>query len=124
MCACGQGAHAEGTCTLSLNNSAHAEGSRTQALAAFSHAEGSGTVAEGVGSHAEGEYTHTIGRASHASGIGTIAYDEACTVVGKYNDENSGSDERPLFVVGCGTREKPKNALWVDAEKIESRVTI
>lgn len=94
----GIGSHAEGDETQALGDSSHAEGDTTIAYNLASHAEGSSTNAEGGASHAEGVDTIASGFASHAGGCGTRTGADYQTVIGQYNEADSGA----AFVVGNG----------------------
>lgn len=116
--------HAEGRGTTASDWYAHAEGHDTTASGEASHAEGASTTASNTGAHSEGISTTASGHSSHAGGVNSIAsgttsfaqglnvtagYDYQ-TVVGKYNNNISGT----LFEIGNGTASNAKsNALEV-----------
>lgn len=94
---------------------AFAEGVSTKASGDFSHAEGSETLASGnFGAHAEGDTTVASGRASHAQNTGTIAAKNNQTAIGKYNIEDTETDEskQKAFIIGNG-------AFNLDTEEID-----
>ena len=121
--ASGAASHAEGIATVASGYESHAEGRNTTASGEVSHAEGIYETASRFASHAEGGGTTASGRYAHAEGNGTIAngeyshaqnlfniagYDNQ-TVIGKYNDNQSGN----AFEIGNGTYENRSNAAAV-----------
>lgn len=108
----GEGAHAEGSGSITQATAAHAEGSGTKAQAPAAHAEGVSTIAgtlndqyggqhaEGSGSKAYGGYSHAEGQntetnaqalASHVEGGKTYANNEYEHAEGSYNKSNKGA---------------------------------
>lgn len=127
----GHAAHAEGYHTTASGTSSHSEGNYTTASGVDSHAEGNHTEATGLYSHSEGYYCNATGECSHAegfntsakgsyshtSGKGTIANSIYQTVIGRYNEETSESEDYYYFIIGNGTgteNENRSNALKVN----------
>lgn len=105
--------HAEGQLTEASGGVSHAEGYKTVASNARAHAEGDWTVASGEYSHAEGSHNTAGGYCSHAGGYNNTAGYSYQTVIGRYNNNKSGT----YFEVGNGTRSggvtTPSNAFEV-----------
>ena len=124
--ATGTNSHAEGSLSTASGVNSHAEGMSSEATGLASHAEGSGasygdcshsegmvTTADGKASHAEGRGVYASGDYSHAQNIGTRAWGEAQTAIGKYNQADSRN--KYAFIVGNGTSETARsNALTID----------
>ena len=109
--ASGDVSHAEGNYTVAKGHGSHAEGNVTTASGTNAHAEGNAATANGYASHAEGGNTTASGMYSHAQNRNTVAGYEAQTVIGKYNDNQSGT----AFEIGNGTADSARsNALTVD----------
>lgn len=106
---CGYGSHAEGNGTAALGAAAHAEG-RSSIATGFAHAEGHMTKAFLTGSHSEGDRTRALGYASHAQNWFTVANEQAQTVIGRYNDNQTDT----AFEIGNGEHNARSNALTVD----------
>lgn len=105
--------HAEGRNTTASGYYSHAEGRDTTAFGSASHAEGYHTKANGLHSHAEGDNTKAIGSYSHAGGEGTTAQRAHQTVIGKYNELDTGgvdtfTDGNYAFIVGNGTSDNAR----------------
>lgn len=105
------GAHAEGYSTMATGSASHAEGYRTEATGNYAHAEGYMTEATGAAAHAQGSQTKANYEASFATGLHLETSKNYQTVVGKYNDVEDSKGK--IFVVGCGTKDAPKNGLTV-----------
>ena len=117
--ASGYAAHAEGYGGAATGVAAHKEGGlNVLASGDNSHAEGGGTTASGLYSHAEGRSTKAQARWSHSQNYNTIATKRAQTVLGKYNEAETGDiDENGTYAVilGNGTADNARsNALTVD----------
>lgn len=109
----GKQSHTEGFGTIAYKACGHAEGANTKASGAYSHAEGYMTSTTSDCSHAEGDNTAAIGKYSHAQNIGTIAFGEAQTALGKYNV----SDKTSALIIGNGTGKtdaERSNAFTID----------
>ena len=109
--ASGSYGHSEGIGSKVTNEASHAEGYHTQANGKFSHSEGAYTQANGESAHSEGASTMAYHDYSHAGGVGTKTSRAGQTVIGQYNNNNSGA----LFIVGNGTDNNNwSNAFFVD----------
>jgi len=114
---------AEGFNVKASGYCSHAEGRNATASGDFSHAEGNNSIASGTSAHAEGDATTASGYYSHAQNCGTQATTRSQTVIGEFNEADTGGT--PLnrgdwaFVIGNGNGipDDPKessNALTVD----------
>ena len=104
----------------STAEAAHSEGESNYARGVASHAEGLWTEATGAnGAHSEGYATLASGDASHAGGHATIAQRADQTVIGEFNEADTGGSHTYdkgvyAFLIGNGTGNNARsNALGV-----------
>ena len=116
----GYASHAEGMYSSARESYSHAEGLYGRARGLASHAEGRESEASGEISHAEGYLTNAYGDFSHAQNEGTTATRKSQTVLGRFNDVDTGGTDTTTYgdyciIVGNGTsKTNPSNALTVD----------
>ena len=118
--ASGSDSHAEGFRSKAEGNQSHAEGLYGKASGLASHAEGRESEASGEASHAESYLTNAYGDFSHAQNEGTVATRKSQTVLGRFNNTDTGGTDTTTYgdyciIVGNGTsKTNPSNALTVD----------
>lgn len=97
-----------------------AEGNSNIASGLCSHSEGSGNESSGKYSHSEGLFTEASGDYSHASGEHIQATRRSQTVIGEWNDPDTGGTDETTrgdfaFIVGNGSAgDGRSNAMTVD----------
>lgn len=94
-------------------------GYETYATNNYAVAMGNSVTASGESSHAEGSSTVASGDNSHAGGYATIAQRASQTVIGEFNEADTGSQAYDkgdyAFIIGNGTGNNARsNALTVD----------